>query len=153
MCLMRNTFHFPQYLPDMTDGLKRREWIQQGEIEILRSAKRRKKKKRNLTLLSVFISTQTHFLSDQEIQESLKKGAFTMKWRRHGRKFVSRYFALALFCGTYQQAWLLDLEFMLGSKISFPVMHASHQTRSHLILQVTDFAEFLPFSLLSKVAT
>lgn len=39
---------------------------------------------------------------------------------------------------------------MLGSKISLPVMHASHQTRSHLILQVTDFAEFLPFSLSSK---
>lgn len=89
-------------------------------------------KKFNLALS--FPKCLNHLLSDQEAQVSLKKGVFTTQRRRHGRKFVCRYFALALFWGTYQ-AWLLDLELMVGNKISFQIMYASHQTRSDLILQ------------------
>lgn len=137
MCLMWNPFHFPHYVPDMIDILKRKGWIQQGrEIELLWSAKRRKEKKKimKFNFALSFLKCPNHLLSDQEVQVSLKERVFTTQWQRHGRKFVCRYFALILFCGTYQ-AWLLDLEFMLGSKISFHIMHASHQTRSDLILQ------------------
>lgn len=55
MCLMRNPFHFPQYVPNMTDALKRKEWKQQGEIEIIWPAKWRKEKNKEIYLCSQFL--------------------------------------------------------------------------------------------------